>query len=204
MSNRSAREEILQRLRTAREKPSTDTEAAPPEDYALLETGIPSDPIAHFTALFTENHGIVRRFPHWEALLAQWPALQSELDTPFYSGPMEQALPGVPPLSDDTPLESVGTAFTECAALVAQTGSVVMTAREDPLRALSVYAPVHVIIARTAQILPTLQSAFDIYLPEKSSFFTLIGGPSRTADIEKTLVLGAHGPRRVEVWLLDN
>ncbi len=202
MSPSSAREEILRRLRQHRRTSALPPSEAVPSDYAELETGIPADPLAHFTAVFEENHGVVRHFANYEAVVRAWPSLQKELEPPFYAGPLPFRLPDVRPLPDEGDLSEVGTAFTGCAALVAQTGSVAITAAADPWRALSVYAPVHVVIAFARQVVPTLQAAFEQLAADRSSFVTLIGGPSRTADIEKTLVLGAHGPRRVEVWLM--
>jgi L-lactate dehydrogenase complex protein LldG len=75
-------------------------------------------------------------------------------------------------------------------------------------RTVSVYAPVHICIAYTSQVVydikDALQAARDKYGADFPSLLTFATGPSRTADIEKTLVLGAHGPRELYVFLLDD
>ena len=107
----------------------------------------------------------------------------------------------------DLPLGQADVAITTCEALVARTGSMVLSARTGG-RTTSVYAPVHLCIARTSQLvfdvkdaLQVLQSRYPDGLPSQVSFAT---GPSRTADIEKTLVVGVHGPKEVYCFLLED
>jgi len=93
---------------------------------------------------------------------------------------------------------------TGCDCLVAQTGSIFVSTRSAGGRALSIWPPVHLVIARRDQIVPDLPAAFallrDRYGGRWPSALCLITGPSRTSDIEKTLVLGAHGPKRLAVF----
>jgi L-lactate dehydrogenase complex protein LldG len=106
-------------------------------------------------------------------------------------------------------LERCDAGITECDVLIAQTGSVLLTARSGGGRALSVLPPHHVVIARRAQLLPDLPGAYAL-LHEKygpanwPSLITLITGPSRTGDIERILILGAHGPKKLTVILLND
>jgi L-lactate dehydrogenase complex protein LldG len=71
---------------------------------------------------------------------------------------------------------------------------------------LSVLPPEHVVIARRAQLVPDLPAAFEQlgrkYRAGYPSFISFISGPSRTGDIERILVLGAHGPKKVTLLLL--
>ncbi|MGV3661531.1 MAG: LutB/LldF family L-lactate oxidation iron-sulfur protein [Prosthecobacter sp.] len=106
---------------------------------------------------------------------------------------------------DVTELEACSVGVTECDALIAQTGSVLLTARSGGGRALSVLPEHHVVLARRGQLLPDLPAAYD-YLHEFygsawASLMTLITGPSRTGDIERILVLGAHGPKKLSILL---
>ena len=105
-----------------------------------------------------------------------------------------------------TDLEKVSAGITGCDALVAQTGSVLLTARSGGGRALSVLPVHHVVVATSSQLVPDLPAAFDLlerkYAPDFPSFMTFITGPSRTGDIERVLVLGAHGPRKLTVILV--
>ena len=70
-------------------------------------------------------------------------------------------------------------------------------------RALSVLPPHHVVLARREQLLADLPEAFAVlrrkYSGKFPSFISFITGPSRTGDIERILVLGAHGPRKLTV-----
>lgn len=98
--------------------------------------------------------------------------------------------------------------FTTCEALVARTGTMVLSAALPEGRTSSVYAPVHVCIARTSQLVWDLSEALQLMqqrypqgLPSLVSFAT---GPSRTADIEKTLVVGVHGPKEVYCFLVED
>lgn len=99
-------------------------------------------------------------------------------------------------------------AITSCEYLIARFGSVMVSSAQISGRRLNVYPPVHIIIAQTSQLVTEIEEAF-IKLEEKyknnfPSMVSLITGPSRTADIEKTLVLGAHGPKELYVFLVDD
>jgi L-lactate dehydrogenase complex protein LldG len=103
-------------------------------------------------------------------------------------------------------LESCDAALTECEALVAQTGSVLVSAISAGGRALSVLPPHHVVLARQSQMVPDLSAALqrmqEKFKDKFPSFLSFISGPSRTGDIERTLVLGAHGPKKLTILLL--
>ena len=105
-------------------------------------------------------------------------------------------------------IERADVGITLCDALVAQTGSILLTARSAGGRALSVLPPHHVVIARESQLLPDLPAAFELlqktYGNDYPSLITFITGPSRTGDIERILVLGAHGPRSLTAFLLPD
>lgn len=107
---------------------------------------------------------------------------------------------------DPKSLEKCPVGISACDALVAQTGSILLTSRSAGGRALSVLPPHHVVVAQADQLVPDLPAAFDLlysrYGDRYPSFATLITGPSRTGDIERILVLGAHGPRNLTVILI--
>jgi L-lactate dehydrogenase complex protein LldG len=105
-------------------------------------------------------------------------------------------------------LPTCDVSITCCEYLVARTGTMVLSAAQKQGRTASVYAPVHVCIAYTSQVVYDVKDAL-INLKEKysdafPSFVTFASGPSRTADIEKTLVTGVHGPKEVYCFLLQN
>ena len=104
-------------------------------------------------------------------------------------------------------LASCDTAITTCEWLVARTGSIVMSAAQESGRTVSVYAPIHICIAYTSQLVYDVKDALlkarEKYAGNLPSLITFATGPSRTADIEKTLVVGIHGPKEVYVFLVD-
>ena len=97
-----------------------------------------------------------------------------------------------------------GWSVTGCDCLVAMTGSNFVTTRSANGRAASVLPELHLVVARREQIVPDLPAAFALlrqrYGSRWPSALTLITGPSRTADIEKILVMGAHGPKRLGLY----
>lgn len=97
--------------------------------------------------------------------------------------------------------------ITGCESLVARTGSIVMSAAQKSGRNTSVYAPVHICIAFTSQLQYDIKDALRLikekYGNQLPSLITFATGPSRTADIEKTLVVGVHGPKEVYVFLVE-
>jgi L-lactate dehydrogenase complex protein LldG len=118
-----------------------------------------------------------------------------------------QAL-GLPALLTDTAfdkhkLEQCPVGLTECDALIAQTGSVLVTSRSAGGRALSVLPPHHVVLARRDQLVAGLPEAFALLKSKYSSAYpsmiSFVTGPSRTGDIERILVLGAHGPKKLTI-----
>lgn len=96
---------------------------------------------------------------------------------------------------------------TGCEFLVARTGSIVMSTAKPSGRTASVYAPVHICIAFTNQLVydikDALQGLKEKYGNNMPSLITFATGPSRTADIEKTLVVGVHGPGEVFCFLVE-
>ena len=96
--------------------------------------------------------------------------------------------------------------ITDCESLVARTGTMVLGTGQASGRTTSVYAPIHICIAYTSQVVFDVKDAL-LLLQKKyganfPSFITFATGPSRTADIEKTLVTGVHGPKEVYCFLV--
>ena len=106
-----------------------------------------------------------------------------------------------------TGLADCDVSITGCECLVARTGSIVMSAAQKSGRTTSVYAPVHICIAYSSQLVYDIKDALqlvkDKYQKALPSLVTFATGPSRTADIEKTLVVGVHGPNEVYVFLVE-
>ena len=132
-----------------------------------------------------------RKIYCWEEELQQ---LLKEYEFPFYS------------TDKDFDMAEVG--ITSCEALIARNGSVMVSNKQASGRRLSIYPHHHIVIARTGQLVLDLKDAFQLiknkYGNNLPSMISTITGPSRTADIEKTLVLGAHGPKEIFVFLVDD
>ncbi len=105
-------------------------------------------------------------------------------------------------------LASCDASITGCEFLVARTGSIMLSASQQSSgRTVSVYAPIHICIAYTSQLVydvkDGLQQLKEKYNSNIPSLITFATGPSRTADIEKTLVTGVHGPKEVYCFLVE-
>lgn len=94
-----------------------------------------------------------------------------------------------------------------CEYLVARTGSVLITSKQISGRRLPGFANHHIVIAYSSQIVYTIKEALTGIKKKHGnnlpSMIMNISGPSRTADIEKTLVQGAHGPKEIYVFLTE-
>ncbi|MCD6354547.1 MAG: lactate utilization protein, partial [Prolixibacteraceae bacterium] len=101
--------------------------------------------------------------------------------------------------------ENIAVGITGCEFLIAHTGSIMVSSAQQGGRQLFVYPPVHFVIAKKSQLVDYLEKAYsgiqEKYKKKLPSQISLITGPSRTADIEKTLILGAHGPKELHVFI---
>jgi len=97
---------------------------------------------------------------------------------------------------------------TGCESLIARTGTVVLSSGVASGRSLSIFPPMHIVIAYTSQVVSDIKDSLanirKDYPQELPSMISLETGPSRTADIEKTVVLGAHGPKELVLFLIDD
>lgn len=97
--------------------------------------------------------------------------------------------------------------MTRCEFLIARFGSVMVSSGLGSGRRMFVFPEVHVVVAYASQVVKELKEALSGIRKKYDrlpSQITVITGPSRTADIEKTLVMGAHGPRELYVFLVDD
>jgi len=106
---------------------------------------------------------------------------------------------------DKDALEACDAGITTCECLVAQTGSILVSSERGG-RALSILPHAHVVVAAVEQVVPTLADALAVvrerHAAAPPSMLSFITGPSRTGDIERILVLGAHGPKQLLVILV--
>lgn len=133
----------------------------------------------------------------WRKIYSWEPELQELLS--FYEFPFYKT---------DKDFEMADVGITLCEALIARNGSILVTNQNAAGRRLSIFPHHHIVIARTGQLVMDLKDGFQLiknkYGSQIPSMISTITGPSRTADIEKTLVLGAHGPKELFVFLIDD
>ena len=104
-------------------------------------------------------------------------------------------------------VEPCDAGITSCEFLIARTGTITLSSKQESGRVLSIFPPIHIVFAFSNQIVGDIKDAisnmktkYPSQLPSMINFAT---GPSRTADIEKTLVVGVHGPKEVFVFFID-
>ena len=130
----------------------------------------------------------------WEKIFCREAALREMLNASGF------------PFNYHPTLADCDAAITGCEYLVARTGSILLSSAGESGRTVSVYAPIHICIAYTHQVVEDISDGLEKVLlqnPTYPSLLTLATGPSRTADIEKTLVVGVHGPKEVFCFLID-
>lgn len=114
----------------------------------------------------------------------------------------------IPYKNDKKDFDSIYAGITRCEYLIARFGSVMVSSGLSTGRRMFVFPEVHIVIATASQVVEDLKDAFsgirNKYQNDLPSQMTVITGPSRTADIEKTLVMGAHGPRELFVFMVDD
>lgn len=95
--------------------------------------------------------------------------------------------------------------LTGCFCGIGETGTLLLLGAPGTPKATALLPETHICVVRKSRIVATMEDAFalmrhEIGEPPRATFF--VSGPSRTADIEQTLVIGAHGPYRVHVILI--
>lgn len=204
----SSREIILQKIKQALEKPVPVPFPETKLGENVYKTSTEDDAVL-FAEEFTKLQGKFAFCSNEEDLQQQLAALfrQNNWNHIYCSDvkfvPLLDHL-GLEPFHN---LADCDASVTGCEYLVARTGSMVLSAAQTNGRTASVYAPVHICIAYNHQLVFDISDAL-AFLKEKykdkfPSFISFATGPSRTADIEKTLVTGVHGPKEVYCFLVE-
>jgi L-lactate dehydrogenase complex protein LldG len=110
--------------------------------------------------------------------------------------------------SEDKNFDEGIVGVTSCEVLVARLGSIIVSSKSASGRRLVVVPTTHIVLAYTSQLVMNMREALELiqtkYGEQVPSYIASLTGPSRTADIEKTLVTPAHGPRDIFVFLVDD
>lgn len=98
--------------------------------------------------------------------------------------------------------------ITRCDFLIARFGSIMVSSGLSSGRRMFAFPEVHIVLAQMSQLVTEIKDALKgmkkKYPSKLPSQITIITGPSRTADIEKTLVMGMHGPKELFVFVVDD
>lgn len=93
--------------------------------------------------------------------------------------------------------------ISEVAGAIAETGTLFDDSTRIERRLISTLPPVHIALLATDRIVPNLTAALTQIGPERAAYLAMITGPSRTADIERVLTIGVHGPSRLLILAYD-
>ena len=108
----------------------------------------------------------------------------------------------------DTTLEDADACITDCEFAVARTGSFLFSSRQQMGRTSTVFYPIHIVLVFADQVVRDIEDGMTElrkkYGAQLPSMISLATGPSRTADIEKTLVVGVHGPKEVYCFFVNS
>lgn len=207
------RERILERIRAGLRVPTAEPEKSAPVPYSAMFEPV-TDALVRFQqeakanlmeCLLTaepessalELVRVLESLPPGEIFVQDHPRLRRLMEVARTTRPVRWS-------SEGAPSEKSQATITLVEAVIAQTGSILVSARCGG-RGSSVVAPCHIALAWVSQIVPDLEIALRQAtvqgILKDNSFACVISGSSRTADIEKILVQGAHGPRRLVVIL---
>ena len=209
MKEATSKEKVLKKIRQALIY-KTDYKFADIDLESNVYTQMDEDPTVEFARAFTEVKGKFVYSPDAATLHQNLKMLLERFDGVFC---MEKGLQqiltdaGIPFETNEMRLHEVKVGITSCEALISRTGSVIVSSGNESGRRMSVYPPVHLVIAYPDQIFPELKDAIMAfrtrYNGSMPSMLSITTGPSRTSDIEKTLVLGAHGPKELYLFLTE-
>jgi len=111
----------------------------------------------------------------------------------------------VPPFRKN--LNAIHTGLTAADWAIAETGTLVVNSALEDLRIATMLSETHVAFLPKSAIYPDLDSLadqIDAIIKDSPSYLAFISGPSRTADIERVLSIGVHGPKELHILLLED
>ena len=209
MATSLAKENILKRIREALINP-VPLPFPQSEGYDYVYVNSTEEPVVVFAEEFTKLQGKFAFCTDEEDFKLQLQQLiyQRNWNKVFCNESELQQQLQIINITDYDDLPSCNVAVTSCEYLVARTGTIVMSTAKQSGRTASIYAPIHICVAYSNQLVNDVKDALQLmkekYADHFPSFVTFASGPSRTADIEKTLVTGVHGPKEVFCFLIDS
>jgi L-lactate dehydrogenase complex protein LldG len=207
---KSARENILARLKASQDKRG-EIELASPDFTSPIYHPISQSPELEFKTNLEIIGGQVILCKTNSEIAGQVAQICRERhqDSVFCTDPILQELlkDTITIHSDDQHFQSMNIGVTRCEFLVAHLGSVLISSAQISGRRMNVFPETHLVVASQSQLTDYLDTALEMlqnkYKNKLPSLITNITGPSRTADIEKTLVMGMHGPKSLFVLISE-
>ena len=127
-------------------------------------------------------------------------------DCPFLDGVERQALSGIAGLKFEVTRDLAADArfgISQMEWALADTGTLVQDSTAIEQRLVSSLSTIHIALVPTGGLLPDLPTLLARISPQKSAYIAMITGASRTADIERVLTIGVHGPERLIIVFVD-
>ncbi len=218
----SARENILRRIRAAQGRSGAEPTQAEMtlvrEALARREVG-PHPPFAHAPDRLAQFRKECDRLGTTHADVASAAEVPAEVARYLRSAGLDLRVAGWPALagldwagagvaySDRPATADDRTGVTGCFCAIAETGTVLLLSAPDQPKVTALLPETHVCVVRRSRLVDTMEDSFallraEVGEPPRALFY--VSGPSRTADIEQTIVIGAHGPYRVHVVIHDD
>ena len=218
----AARENILARIRKAQGRPGVEPAEAETalvrEAIARHEVG-PQPPFAHAPDRLAQFRKECDRQSTTHATVASESDVPAEVARYLGSLGLERRVAGWHEFAgldwagagvafDDRPATGDDkTGLTGCFCAIAETGTTLLLSSPATPKVTALLPETHICVVRTPRIVDTMEESFallraEVGEPPRAVFF--VSGPSRTADIEQTIVIGAHGPYRIHVILCSS
>ncbi len=215
MDNSSARKNILEKIREAlKESAGKESSGGRPAGGAgeVFYTAGDMSLLEKFSAEFAAIDGKLEVCREKSTLLKRLAELRKEngWEHLYCNAASFREDSGLGDLSftGNGALETASAVITGCECLIARTGTIVLSAAQEYGRALTVYTPVHIVVASVDQLVYDVGDGIEQIIQRHGadlpSAIFFASGPSRTGDIEKTLVRGVHGPVEVYLFLLTD
>ena len=206
------REGLFRRLSAACGAHGTRPGEPLPGDPSAAQEG---DPVALFTKTFAAAGGILLRGPVEAALSDLGEMLRAEGVTALFhpdedaaAREIAEALVPFGPFNLTSGAEvrggsaAVTAGFRTAESAIAETGTIVETSAGGKTLLPGLIADVHVSFVRFASLVARMEEALAAFTADPPRNISFLSGPSRTGDIEQTLTVGAHGPKKAIALLL--
>jgi L-lactate dehydrogenase complex protein LldG len=207
----TARDVVMRRIRDALGS-APPAPADVPREYRHAGDPVDFDPVERFCEVVADYDATVHRVAEDELAGALAEACRARgagrLAVP---AGVPWSVDGVELVADDPPLgprdlDALDGVLTGCATAIAQTGTIVLDgAGVSGRRALTLVPDLHLCVVRADQVVPAVPDAIAAVAPavDDGRPVTFVSGPSATADIELIRVQGVHGPRTLDVFVVE-